>query len=120
MGSNDGNLSYDYFDYDNKGNLTTLTMPNSKAINYAYDAGDRVTTVNADINGTATDVVGYSYNPIGTVSDIRFGNGINITYAYNNKNLVESFSIADATGNTLKAESFTYDDAGNRNSRSRK
>ena len=61
------------YTYDGRGNLTRVTYPSGRMINYAYDAGNRVTQVSD--GGGPVYASGLSYHPAGALRTLTFGNG---------------------------------------------
>lgn len=112
------------FDYDNLGRRTLLTYGNGVTKSYGYDAVSRLTSLAANMAGTANDLtIGtISYNPASQIisqprsnNDYSFGNlaAVNRNYSSNGLNQYSSItSIAnptyDSRGNLTVAGGATY------------
>ena len=96
--------------YDGNGNVGTITDPNGVVTARTYDQRNRILTVTNEATSAVTQ---YSYDTHGNLSSVTYpeGNTINFTY-----NLGERFiEIRDTLNNKIE---YTYDDQGNRTSRS--
>lgn len=69
--------------YDLAGNRTQAFYPDGYALNYSYDAANRLIGI-AEQNGTA--IVNYEYDAAGRRTKRILGNGTYTLYAYNNLN----------------------------------
>ncbi len=99
--------------YDDLGRRTTLTQGNGVVISYGYDPVSRLSSLGADVAGTANDLtLGYSYNPASQItSTTRSNNAFSWTGAVDvarnyTTNGLNQYSAA--TGTT-----FGYDARGN-------
>jgi YD repeat-containing protein len=111
------------FTYDNNDNVTKITYPSSREVQYNYDAGNRITKAYAGSTTYADDL---SYHPTGALHEATFGNGtslsltldprarpdhlvsgpLDLTYRYYDNGNVSA--IDDARGWAYSSE-FSYD-----------
>ncbi|WP_052481293.1 RHS repeat domain-containing protein [Gilvimarinus agarilyticus] len=102
---------YEWYDYDNNGNLTVLRKRSGQTIRYQYDSLDRVTVKNIP-NGTANDVY-YRYNLQGLELSARYGSstGYGVTASYNGFGEIMSETTSSTNGSyTVR---YQYDLNGN-------
>nr|WP_244374823.1 RHS repeat-associated core domain-containing protein [Anoxybacillus flavithermus] len=81
----------------------------SQTINYQYNALDQNTVVQ---DGTYT--YRFDYDERGNVRTFTTGNGAGSTFTYDDRGLVKSLSVGTADGTELLAETYRYDENGNR------
>jgi RHS repeat-associated protein len=89
------------YGYDLKGQLTTLTYPNSKQVTRVYDDAGHLTSVTDWLNHTTS----FGYDANSNLSSDTYANGTVATIGVDNAD--EPLSIADTNGSTTLA-SFTY------------
>jgi len=97
--------------YDKMGNLTTLTYPGNKAVNYTYDANNQMKTV-TDWN---TNVTTYNYRTDGQLSDMIYPNGVKCVYTYDNAARLTgtSYKRNNGAGSVIAEYAYTLDNLGN-------
>lgn len=97
------------FLYDNNGNLTRVTYPGTKAVNYVYDSNNRLTTV-TDWAGRVTT---YVYDLAGRVKEVQRPNGTKRKVTYNAAGEVTQVEeLVTATGAWLNLHRYGYDTGG--------
>jgi RHS repeat-associated protein len=92
------------FDYDGRDNLTKITYPSGRQIQYAYDYANRITQV---YSGSTIYADGIAYHPTGALSALEFGNGTDEALTLNGR-----FRPAHLTSGPLDL-TYSYDYAGN-------
>ncbi|TCS36715.1 RHS repeat protein [Reinekea marinisedimentorum] len=73
------------YGYNEAGQLTTLTYPSGRLVNYSYDTQGRLAGITTQDDASAeSDVVvsEISYLPFGPISTFTYGNGVVQTYDY--------------------------------------
>ncbi|MEO1056698.1 MAG: RHS repeat-associated core domain-containing protein, partial [Actinomycetota bacterium] len=102
------------FDYDNAGNLTTITYPNGIVETRSYDARNRISGIRAASSTvTATDLT-YTRDLAGQITQIVDAvSGTTTTYAYDALGRVTSEQRSGGSLPMLDA-SYVYDAVGNR------
>lgn len=90
------------YDYDNAGNLTSVTHPNTKTQTYNYDDLNRPTSVSYDANSVAS----YVYNGIVNPS-VTQGNSIVVGKSF------DGLARMASLNNGVKSYAYTYDNVGN-------
>ena len=101
------NISYDY---DDAGNLTSLTYPDSKVVSYEYDAADRLKKV-TDWLGNATS---YTYDSAGNLTKTTYPDGSTIIHEYDNAGRLKSILDYSADATINSRFKYTLDALGNR------
>ncbi|HEY3489022.1 MAG TPA: RHS repeat-associated core domain-containing protein [Candidatus Deferrimicrobiaceae bacterium] len=97
------------YGYDNVGNLSAITYPNGRTVDYTFDALRRVTGVTGPVNGSAANLAGsFAYDNTGLPLSYTLGNGIVQSFSYDN---VGRVSTIDAPG--VMGYSYQYDPTGN-------
>ena len=101
------NISYDY---DNAGNLTSLTYPDNKVVSYEYDAADRLKKVTDWLGNTTS----YTYDSAGNLTKTTYLDGSTITHEYDNASRLKSI-LDYSTDATINSRfKYTIDALGNR------
>jgi RHS repeat-associated protein len=89
------------YDYNLDRQLTTVTRPDGKTVNFDYDSAGRLDSV-----GIARGTIGYSYDPAtGSTSAITAPGGANLAYTY------DGFLVTGETwsGPVAGSTAYTYD-----------
>ncbi len=97
--------------YDKAGNLTSMTYPSGRIVNYTRDAAGRVQAVKTKMNSSATEqtvVSAVSYLPFGPVKNYTYGNGLTHTVSYDN-----DYRLTDIVLGGLMVRNYSYDAADN-------
>lgn len=97
----------------NNGKLNTLTYSNGLAVKYLYDALDRVSEIQYNVNGTGFDTVySYTYDAMGNVFSVTDYVSNEVTlYRYDSENkLVSSYVYDRDTYLNLYGTYITYDE----------
>ena len=97
------------YEYDNVGNITKLTYPDSKEVTYTYNADNQMTSV-TDWNGHKTT---YAYDENGRLSKINRPDGSTETYTYNVIGQLLTAVDKSANGTVINEYSYAYDADGN-------
>jgi RHS repeat-associated protein len=100
------------YTYDAGSNRTSLTAPDGSITTYGYDTLNR-------LNGLANSWAGsfgFGYDGLSRRTSLTRPNGVNTSYSYDS--LSRILSVLHQTGSTtLDGASYTYDNAGNRTSK---
>ncbi len=99
------------YSWDKNGNLSSMTYPSGRVVNYTYDSADRVFKA-TDTKGatTTTGLDSTFYLPFGPDTSMKLGNGIKVRKVFNRK------YYADSIKNTtigIFGRSYLYDHNGN-------
>lgn len=97
------------YNYDEVGNLVTLTYPDGKQVKYTYDAADRMSGV-TDWAGRTT---AYEYDANGRLIKTTRPNGTVQTLSYDAAGQLLEQKDTDRNGNIISQYNYTYDAAGN-------
>lgn len=101
--------------YDSFGHVQTIGYPDGASLTYAYDAGANLRRVTA-VRGTDawTYVDRITYDRFGQRASIRYGNGIETRYGYNElTRRLASADSASAGGTPLQRLRYNYNAVGN-------
>jgi RHS repeat-associated protein len=96
------------YGYDAAGNRISLTYPSGSMVNYTYDAGNRLTTVNG-----LSSVVNYTYDGADRLTGVSRPNGVSTTYNYDNANRLLALAHT-LGGQNLALYQYMHDAVGNR------
>ncbi|MGH1375980.1 MAG: RHS repeat-associated core domain-containing protein [Alphaproteobacteria bacterium] len=95
--------------YDAAGTLTGMVLPSSRIVSYGLNANAQVSSVDADVNSSATSIANtIAYLPFGGVESLSYGNGVSLTNTYNT-----AYQLTAKQHGSLFYEGYTYDNAGN-------
>ncbi len=98
------------YEYDEVGNLVTLTYPDGKQVHYGYDAADQLVKVTDWANRDTR----YAYDKNARLINILRPNGTQMTRAYDDAGqLKQQKDVLIATGEIISQFDFSYDKAGN-------
>ncbi|MBK9584833.1 MAG: RHS repeat protein [Alphaproteobacteria bacterium] len=110
------------YEYDLAGVLTKITLPSGREIDYALNSNAQVSSISADVNGSATTLASsIAYLPYGPLSGLTYGNSKTLSAAYDqdyrptNRTVSGVFNHTydtDNDGNITQkgARTYTYDD----------
>src|ERR671923_26245 len=99
------------YTYDLNGNRTSMIDPTGLTT-YTYDALNRLTSITNNKGQTTT----FTYDALGRRTSMTHANGVVTNYTYDAASQI--FGIVHQSGaTTLNSFSYSYDKAGNRNSR---
>ena len=71
------------YEYDLAGVLTKITLPSGREIDYALNSNAQVSSISADVNGSATTLASsIAYLPYGPLSGLTYGNSKTLSAAY--------------------------------------
>jgi RHS repeat-associated protein len=100
-----------HYEYNQSGNLTSITYPGNKTVSYAYDDADRLITVTDWLN----NVISYEYDTAGNLIKTTYPDGSTIINQYDDANRLTAmtdYRMADLTVNAVS--NYTLDALGNR------
>jgi RHS repeat-associated protein len=100
-----------HYEYNQSGNLTSITYPGNKTVSYGYDDADRLITVTDWLN----NVVSYEYDTAGNLIKTTYPDGSTIINQYDDANRLTAmtdYKMADLTVNAVF--NYTLDALGNR------
>jgi YD repeat-containing protein len=98
------------YDYDENGNITTITYPNSFTANFTYnDAGQLDTLTNKDASDNTVDSFTLTYNANGQVTESDEGGGNCLTLGYDG---IGRLTSEERTGTGSYTKSLTYNSLG--------
>jgi RHS repeat-associated protein len=98
--------------YDKNGNRVRMTDPHGNLTTYGYDPLNRLTTLTSP-DGVFT----FGYDDAGRRTSLTFPNGARAAYSYDAASQLTSLHYLDAAMALLSKFDYTYDDKGNRESR---
>ena len=97
------------YGYDAASNRTSFTAPDGSTVNYAYDTLNRLNSLTDSATGQFT----FGYDALSRRTSLTRPNGVNTSYSYDS--LSRLLSVLHQAGTvTLDGASYTYDNAGNR------
>jgi YD repeat-containing protein len=99
-------------DYDLAGNRLTLTADSSLFLSYFYDDNSRLSSLTQ-----GTSAFGLGYDEANRRTSLSYPNGVSTSYAYDTMSRLTSLA-AQKAGTPITGFSYSYDDAGNRTTRS--
>ncbi len=103
------------YTYDAASNRKILTAPDGSTNTYLYDALNRLTTLTSSLTGQ----FGFVYDALSRRTSLTRPNGVTTSYAYDP--VSDLLSVLHKLGTTtLDGATYTYDKAGNRNTRTDK
>jgi RHS repeat-associated protein len=100
--------------YDPAGNRLQKTLPNGIAVDYSYDALDRLMAIVHSNGGTTLASYIYALGPAGNRLAVTEVDGSSIEWTYDNAYRLIGERRLDSGGSTVSETAFTYDAAGNR------
>jgi RHS repeat-associated protein len=93
------------YTYDKASNILSVKYPDSSTDTFTYDALNRVSSMDGA-------VVNFTYTADNKLNTITYGNGVQTTYGYNNRDMPTS--IVAKSGSTKEMDlNYTYDGVGN-------
>jgi RHS repeat-associated protein len=100
------------YGYDGASNRTSFTPPDGSTNTYQYDPLNRLATLTSSLAGQFT----FSYDGLSRRTGLNRPNGVNTTYGYDS--LSRLLNVLHKAGTTtLDGAGYTYDNAGNRTSK---
>lgn len=97
--------------YDKAGNLTSMTYPSGRVVNYTLDSAGRVQAVKTKVNSSSAEqtvISAANYLPFGPVKNYTYGNGLTHTLTYDN-----DYRLTDIVLGGLMVRNYSYDAADN-------
>jgi RHS repeat-associated protein len=105
--------------YDKASNRTSLTDPqNLVPTAYAYDKLNRLASIT--LNNDPSPDFTFAYDALSRRTSLNRANAITTTYAYNPQSWLTSVLHKNSAGTILDGAAYTYDNAGNRKTRTDK
>lgn len=98
--------------YDRAGNRTRMTDPHGNPTTYVHDTVNRLTTLTS-IEGAYT----FGHDDAGRRTSLQIPNSTTVTYAYDAASQLTALHYLDAAQALLSKFDYTYDDKGNRDTR---
>lgn len=108
-----GNTYTNSYAYDAASNRTSFTAPDGSTNTYSYDTLNRLSTLADSLTGQ----FGFGYDNLSRRTQLTRPNGVNTNYNYDSFSRLVSVLHQNGT-NTLDGAGYTYDNAGNRTSKS--
>lgn len=105
------NIIYSQFEYDNKGNITSVTDGEENTTDFSYDNKGNMTSVTDSIG----ELISYTYDINGNISESKNGNGDITFYTRDDSGKCTEMSVVRTTENGVENISvyYSYDDVGN-------
>ncbi|WP_334364372.1 RHS repeat-associated core domain-containing protein [Bradyrhizobium sp. AZCC 1578] len=89
------------YGYDLDGNITGITYPSGRIVNYSRDAIGRISGVTSQTNaGTVTLADGVTWMPSGPLQSLRYGNGLTQIRTYTQDYLIAQMLVTDTSSGT--------------------
>lgn len=95
------------YTYDSNDNVTRVTYPSQRKVDYGHDVENRITSVKNGIT-SASYASSITYHASGALASFIGGNGLAQTFGYNNRYRLKSSDVG-----TLLNLDVTYDNVGN-------
>jgi YD repeat-containing protein len=97
------------YSFDKNGNLSTITYPSGRKVNYALDAADRVSSAMTTAPRSPAQILASSiaHKPFGGISSLTYGNGLNRTVSYD-----QQYRISSIQTGAVQNLSYTHDPNG--------
>ena len=77
------------YSYTFTGELSEVTYPSGRQVNYSFDSAGRVSGVTGVLSGVNTNYIpsspGVQYTPFNAIQQMTFGNGLTESWTYNNR-----------------------------------
>ena len=111
-----GSVSYTY---DAGGRRSAMTVQGQPKVSYAWDAANRLTQIQqaaGAINGNTVQTISFVYDNANRRVQTTLANGIVAAYAYDDANELTGITYTSSTGTLIGNLTYTYDQAGRRNS----
>lgn len=102
------------YTYDAAGLRTQLVLPNGVAIDYGYDALDRLTSIDQHLGAATLASYAYTLDPAGNRLSLSEADGSSIQWAYDDAYRLSSETRRDASNAVAYQADFAYDAVGNR------
>ena len=103
------------FEYDDVNRLTRRTLPNGIVTDYAYNLRDQVTSVvHRSADGSVIASFTYERSGLGEPTRVTREDGSYVDFEYDSALRIARESHYDAAGELLDQVSYTWDEAGNR------
>lgn len=96
-------------EYDKYGNIVKIIYPNEQEVRYEYDTLNRLKRINSDEQKTE-----YEYDTFGRIILRKMGNDSIVEYKYNEDGLLKAFIHSNENG-IIDKQVFEYDSLGRRN-----
>ncbi len=100
------------YEYNEVGNIASITYPGNLTVDYTYDDANRPLTV----TDWASRVTSYVYDTNGRLGSFTLPNGVVTTYGYDNANRVTDVDHVKS-GTPIASFDYTFDNVGNRETR---
>ncbi len=97
------------------GRIESITYPDGETVSYGYDYGGQVKSVTGTHYGVTTDYVeDIGYDEYGQRVYIKYGNGIETSYTYDeNRRWLDTINTRTGWNEVYQAMSYSFDEVGN-------
>ncbi len=97
------------YQYDGAGNVSSITYPSGRTIDYGRNAVGEVTSVTSNKSSVVKTIVSSAaYEPFGPVTSLTYGNGVAFDYGHRT-----DYRVGTLTSAGIADQTYGYDDAGN-------
>ena len=97
------------YQYDAAGNVSSITYPSGRTVDYGRNAVGEVTSVTSNKSGVIKTIVSSAaYQPFGPVTGLTYGNGVAFDYGHR-----MDYRVGTITSAGIADQTYGYDDAGN-------
>ncbi len=98
------------YGYDLAGNLTSLSYPSGRVVEYGYNPSGELSKVTDGTDPAARFdyVTGTVYSPLGPLAQLDLANSVRTTLGWNNRGLLTSLLTQKVTGTTHLSLSYSY------------
>ncbi len=103
------------YTYDAGSRPTSMTATGEPAVNYSWDAANRLTQIQqgpGPINGNAVQSVNFQYDNAGRRTQTTLSNGVVVSYTYDKQNEVTGITYNTSNGTTIGNLTYTYNPSG--------
>jgi len=109
----EGTLQYSY---DAAGNLLSTSSANPDGVDnsYGYDALNRLQSVNDNRQPFALSLTSYTYDDVGNLDTVDYGNGVRHAYTYDVLNRLTNLVVETPNVGVHASYAYTLNDSGNR------
>ncbi len=103
------------YESDYLGRIESITYPDGETVNYGYDYGGQVKSVTGTHYGITTQYVqDIGYDEYGQRVYIKYGNGIETSYTYDeNRRWLDTINTRTGWNEVYQAMSYSFDEVGN-------
>lgn len=105
-----------HYSYDAAGNLLSSSSANPDGVDnhYSYDVLNRLKSVNDNRQPFALSLTSYTYDVVGNLDTMDYGNGVRHDYVYDTLNRLTNLAIETSNIGVHASYAYTLSDSGNR------